>query len=84
MFFCFCFSDKGRPIHSHQDKARAALQLAYMDNYGNMGCGVFKQGVQNWKHFCLKINILKGNDLIFRIGVMHGEVSRIWHNLKWF
>ena len=28
---------------------------------GNMGCRVFKQGVQNWKDFCLKIDISKGN-----------------------
>ena len=30
--------------------------------YGNMGFRVFKQGIQNWKYFCLKINILKEND----------------------
>ena len=29
--------------------------------YGNIGCGVFKRGVQNQKDFCLRINILKGN-----------------------
>ena len=29
--------------------------------YGNTGCRVFKRGVQNWKDFCLKINIPKGN-----------------------
>ena len=29
--------------------------------YGNMGCRVFKRGVQNWKDVCLKINIPKGN-----------------------
>ena len=38
--------------------------------YGNTGCGVFKRGVQNWKYFCLKINIPKGNYWILRIGVM--------------
>ena len=27
--------------------------------YGNTGCQVFKQGVQNWKDFPLKINIPK-------------------------
>ena len=26
-------------------------------HYGNTGCRVFKWGVQNWKDFCLKINI---------------------------
>ena len=30
-------------------------------HYGNTGCRVFKLGVQNYKDFCLKINILKGN-----------------------
>ena len=29
--------------------------------YGNKGCQVFEWGVQNWKDFCLKINIPKGN-----------------------
>ena len=38
--------------------------------YCNTGCRVFKQGIQNWKDFCLKINILKGNDWILRIGVV--------------
>ena len=35
-----------------------------------MGCGVFKRGVQNYKDFCLRINILKGNYWILRIGLM--------------
>jgi hypothetical protein len=30
--------------------------------YGNMGYQVFKWGIQNWKDFCLEINIPKGND----------------------
>ena len=30
-------------------------------DYGNTGCGVFKWGIQNWKDFCIKINIPKGN-----------------------
>ena len=38
--------------------------------YGNTGCGVFKQGVQNWTDFCLRINIPKGNYSIWRNGVM--------------
>ena len=29
--------------------------------YGNTVCRVFKRGLQNWKDFCLKINIPKGN-----------------------
>jgi hypothetical protein len=36
--------------------------------HGNTGCRVFKQGIQNWKDFCLKINIPKGNYWILRIG----------------
>ena len=38
--------------------------------YGNTGCGVFKWGVQNWKGFCIRINILKGNYWMLRIGLM--------------
>ena len=34
------------------------------------GFGVFKRGVENWKGFCLRINILKGNYSILRIGLM--------------
>ena len=37
------------------------LQQGMHPYYGNMGCRVFKQGVQNWKDFCLKINIPKEN-----------------------
>ena len=33
----------------------------YSLQYGNTGCGVFKRGVQNYKGFCVRINILKGN-----------------------
>ena len=35
--------------------------LGELEHYGNTGCQVFKKGVQNWKDFCLKINIPKGN-----------------------
>ena len=38
--------------------------------YGSTGCGVFKRGVQNKKDFCLRINKLKGNDWILKIGLM--------------
>ena len=37
------------------------VALYYTSQYGNTGCGVFKRGVQNWKDFCLRINIPKGN-----------------------
>jgi hypothetical protein len=46
--------------------------------YGNMGCRVFKRGIQHWKDLCLKINIPQGNYWILRIGV-YGEVSKIGH-----
>ena len=39
-----------------RDKSKHIHQL-----YKDYGCGVFKRGVQNWKDFCLKINISKGN-----------------------
>ena len=48
------------------------------DYYGNTGCGVFKWGVQNSKDFCLRINILKGNYCILRIGLM--GVSEVFKN----
>ena len=44
--------------------------------YGNMGCKVFKPGVQNQKDFCLRINILKGNYWILIIGLV--GASRRW------
>ena len=31
-------------------------------------CGVFKRRVQNWKGFCLRVIILKGQYSILRIG----------------
>ena len=39
-------------------------------HYGNMGCGVFKRGVQNQKDFCIRINIPKGNYRILSFGLM--------------
>ena len=39
-------------------------------DYGNTGCRVFKLWVQNWKDFCLKINIPKKNYWIFKIGLV--------------
>ena len=35
-----------------------------------MAIRVVKGWIQNWKYFCLKINILKGNYRILKIGVM--------------
>ena len=41
----------------------------FSNYYGNTGCGVFKRRVQHYKEFCLRINILKGNYWILRIGL---------------
>ena len=38
---------------------KADLHSMYL-RYGVMGCQVFKREVQNWKYFCLKINIPRG------------------------
>ena len=47
----------------------------------NMGCRVFKWWVQNWKDFCLKINIPKRNHWILIIGVRDRSqttLTRFW------
>ena len=50
--------------------------------YGNTGCGVFKRGVQNYKDFCLRINILKGNYGILSFEFwINGELSKSAKNL---
>ena len=52
-------------------KEQKTPKLSLMDvGYGNAGCRVFKRGIKNWKDFCLKINIPKGNYCILRIGLM--------------
>jgi len=38
-------------------------------SYGNTGCGVFKQGIQNLKDFCLRINIPRLKDCILSFGL---------------
>ena len=40
-------------------RARKINIMINQEQYGNMGCGVFKQGIQNYKDFCLIINITK-------------------------
>ena len=50
--------------------AKNRTKVTELPHYGNTGCWVYKQGVQNWKDFCPKINIPKGNYWILRIGVM--------------
>ena len=56
------------------------VSMVYIWNayYGITGYQVFKRGVQNWKDFCLKINIPEGNYWILRIGQHFGE----WSDLK--
>jgi hypothetical protein len=44
--------------------------------YGITGYGVSSPGIQNYKDFCIKINIPKGNYWILRIGLM-GSLSRL-------
>ena len=41
-------------------------------SYGNTGYRFSSPGMQNWKDFCLKINIHKGNCWILRIGIVGG------------
>ena len=50
--------------------SKLKLQAILCLHYGNTGCGVFRRGVQNQKDFCLRINILKGNYWILRLGLM--------------
>ena len=40
----------------HQD-----VKTDKLAEYGSTGCRICKRGVQNWKDFCLKINIPKRN-----------------------
>ena len=72
-------SDDGKKVWSEKtfepysrgsNETNANALVYYIITYGNTGCWVFKQGVHNWKDFCLKINIPKGNYWILRIGVM--------------
>ena len=46
------------------------VSLPCSHHYGNMGCGVFKRGLQNQKDFCIRINIPKGNYQILSFGLM--------------
>ena len=47
-----------------------------ISHYGNTGCGVFKQGVQNQKDFCLRINIGTQSRLLNYENWVDGEVSK--------
>ena len=62
-----------RNLHKCKDKAAILYTLGSPQTgpqHGNTGCGVFKWKVQNQKGFCLRINILKGNYSILRIGLV--------------
>ena len=50
--------------------------LHVYEKYGSTGCGGFKGGVQNWKGFCIRINMPKGNYWILRIGLV-GSLSSL-------
>ena len=58
-------SRKRKAPFEHQEAPQA--QYIYWDSkllcsgYGNTGYGVSSPGIQNWKDFCLIINIPKGN-----------------------
>ena len=43
------------------ESSKKNLQIFLDFHYGNRGCGVFKGGIQNYKEFCIKNNIPKGN-----------------------
>ena len=49
-------------FHRAQDDLESLCKyiIKYL-KYGNTDCRVFKGGIQNWKDFCLKINIPKEN-----------------------
>ena len=51
-------------------EGRGRLSNLNTSHYGSTGCRVFKRGVPNLKDFRLKINILKGDYRILRIGVV--------------
>ena len=60
-----CLCDKCfRLVNREAQKSKQELEKEPKmidENYGNTGCRVFKQGIQKWNGFFLKINILKGN-----------------------
>ena len=56
--------------------AKNRTKVTELPHYGNTGCWVYKQGVQNWKDFCPKINIPKGNYWILRIGIL-GKCQKV-------
>ena len=49
-------------LHWYDTKER----LSMTDDFGNVGCGIFKWWEQNWEDFCLRIHIPKENYWIHR------------------
>ena len=54
-----CRGGKCIPFCETQDLQVRSINI--YTGYGNTGGQVFKRRVQNWKDFCLNINIAKGN-----------------------
>ena len=85
----FFFTRLLTPVMGHRDNLKTNSKAIYYSlvfntpysfiaHYGNTGCQVFKQCVQNWKDFCLKINIQEGNYWILWIGLM--RASEVFKN----
>ena len=63
--------------------ANMILKSISMDeDYGNTGCQVFKQGVQNWKDFCLKNYICTQMKLLNFKNWCSGKLSKIGHHFS--
>ena len=50
-------------------------------DYGSTGCGVFKQGVQDYKDFLHKNQHTQRKLLNFEFCI-NGELSKIWHHFS--
>ena len=62
--------EKEKQLVKNRMKEKWKKKWKYEYEYGSTGCEVFKWGVQNVNGFCLKIDILKGNYWILRIGLV--------------
>ena len=70
-------------LHSLCRSHSPVQNLFIHDCYGNTVCGVFKRGVQNWKDFCIRINIPKGNYWILSFEFwINGKLSKIGHHFS--
>ena len=54
-------SEAASGLVSDFDKFEFSFGVSVFFIDSSTGCRVFKRGVQNWKDYCLKINISKGN-----------------------